>query len=292
MNELAENVSLKKLPVLATIREAVECSWQHRAILVRWIIGCTLFTGVFCYLQEYLIINYDWVNSDWHYLVDRTFFLILSAIPTLMISALFSVFCHRLILVQGEWGPSKWITFTKREWRFLGWFLTMGVAAFFLILSGFLVKGIVSAFLEDFHGSLWDSASLKLFIDNFFVDFFLLCARILPSGTILSCLSSNRGWWETIIGMVLETNKRKWLETCHNVWGLAVCFWFFILSSLLIDLVANWSMDDSETCNKALSCIYGDSDHVDRVINFLPWTHKLDSTLSSTRIHIIGTIGF
>lgn len=115
MNELTESVSLKKLPVLATIREAVECSWQHRAILVRWIIGCTIFASGICYLMEFLFAHFNWVYAGWKPIWIRVSFIFLSGLPLLMIHALFSVFCHRLVLTDGKNESLYPITFGKRE---------------------------------------------------------------------------------------------------------------------------------------------------------------------------------
>lgn len=140
MTELSQSIPLKKLPVLATIREALMVSWQHRAILFRCIIGCTLFAGAFCSLQEYIVVECVWANKDWNSLSGGISFFILSAFPTLMISALFSVFCHRLVLANGKGKSSSRIAFGKREWRFFGWNLTLCLAAIFIVLLAILVR--------------------------------------------------------------------------------------------------------------------------------------------------------
>jgi ABC-type dipeptide/oligopeptide/nickel transport system permease component len=170
MTELSQSIPLKKLPVLATIREALMVSWQHRAILFRWIIGCTLFAGAFCYLQEYLVVKYAWANKDWNPLSGRIFFFILSAFPTLMISAMFSVFCHRLVLLNGEVNSSSRIAFGKREWRFFCWNFTLCLAAIFIGLLAIIVRYLSLEMLENLKGNYGGLVLIKTFLDNYSLD--------------------------------------------------------------------------------------------------------------------------
>ncbi len=142
-------------------------SWQHRAILFRWIIGCTLFDGAFCYLQEYIVVEYVWANKDWNSLTGRIFFFILSAFPTLMISALFSVFCHRLVLANGKGKSSSRIAFGKREWRFFGWNLTLCLAAIFIVLLAILVRYLSLEMLENLKENYGGLVLIKTFLDNY-----------------------------------------------------------------------------------------------------------------------------
>ncbi len=168
MTELSQSIHLKKLPILATIREALKVSWQHRGILFRWIIGCTLFTGAFCYLQEYLFVEYVWANRNWNSLSGRISFFILSAFPTLMISAMFSVFCHRLVLANGEGKFSSRIAFGKREWRFFGWNLTLCLAAIFIGLLAIIVYYLSLEILQNLKGNYGGLVLRKTFLDILF----------------------------------------------------------------------------------------------------------------------------
>lgn len=168
MAESSQSLPLKKLPVLATIQEALMVSWQHRAILFRWIIGCTLFTGTLCYLQEYLVVEYIWANKDWNVLSGRISFFILSAFPILMISAMFSVFCHRLVLANGEGKSSSRIAFGKREWRFFGWHFTLCLIAIFIGLVALIVHYLSLEILENIKENYGGLVLRKTFLDILF----------------------------------------------------------------------------------------------------------------------------
>jgi hypothetical protein len=168
MSDLPIALSFKKLPVLATIREALKVSWQHRAILFRWIIGCTLFTGTLCYLQEYLVVEYVWANKDWNSLSGKISFFILSAFPTLMISAMFSVFCHRLVLANGEGKSSSRIAFGKREWRFFFWHLNLCLVAIFIGLLAIIVHYLSLEILENLKWNYGGIVLRKTFLDILF----------------------------------------------------------------------------------------------------------------------------
>lgn len=158
MTQLSQSIPLKKLPVLATIREALMVSWQHRIILFRWIIGCTLIAGTLCYLQEYLVVKYIWALNEKNSL-GSIFFFILSAFPILMISALFSVFCHRLVLANGERKSPSRITFGKREWRFFCWNLALCLTAIFIGLLAIIVHYLSLEILQNLK---WNYGSLVL----------------------------------------------------------------------------------------------------------------------------------
>lgn len=171
MNELAESVSLKKLLVLATIRETLEVSWQHRKVLALWVVGCTIFSGGFCYLIEYLSILPRSVNGNWYSPWLRVPLVFLgvcfSVLVPFMICARLSVYCHRLVLADQENASFVSFSFRKREWRFLGWDL--------LLVAGFLVIGVVvitvSALVLSFLGIFYEfhsnSTLLKAITDNY-----------------------------------------------------------------------------------------------------------------------------
>lgn len=170
MTELSQSIPLKKLPILATIREALMVSWQHRIILFRWIIGCTLIAGTLCYLQEYLVVKYVWANTDWSSLSGRIFFFMLSAFPTLMISAMFSIFCHRLVLANGEGKSSSRIAFGKREWRFFGWNFILCLAAIFIVFLAIIVQSLSLEILENLKENYESLVLMETFLDNYLLD--------------------------------------------------------------------------------------------------------------------------
>jgi len=149
MNELAEGISLKTLHVLATTRETLEISWQHRKVLALWIVGCTILTGGFCYLTEYLFAHFSWVYADWRSIWIRVFFIFLSVIPFSMVHAMFSVFCHRLVLMDGENESLYPITFGKRERRFIGWEWFLYLATILIVFLVLIVSDFVLGFLRN-----------------------------------------------------------------------------------------------------------------------------------------------
>ncbi len=171
MNELAENVSLGKLPVLATIRETLEVSWQHRKVLALWIVGCTIFTGGFCYLIEHISILTRSVNGNWYspWLRVPLHFLgvVVSVLVPLMICAQFSVFCHRLVLADQENASFVPLTFSKREWRFLGWDLMLVAAALVIGVVVIIVNALVLQFSEIFYESQGNIALIREFVDHY-----------------------------------------------------------------------------------------------------------------------------
>ncbi len=139
MDEIAESVSVKKISIQGTIQETLEICWQHRKVLALWIVGCTIFTGGFCYLIEYSSIQPSLTYGKWSSIWFRVPFVFLgifvSVIVPLMICARFSVFCHRLVLVDKKYSSISPFFFSKREWRFLGWDL--------FLVAGVLVIGVV-----------------------------------------------------------------------------------------------------------------------------------------------------
>ncbi len=139
MNESAESVSLNTLSVTRTIRETLEICWQHRKVVAIWIVGCTIFTGGLCFLMENLFASFSWIYSDWKPLWIKVLFFLLSAIPFLMVRAMFSVFCHRLVLMDAKRESLYPRTFGKREWQFIRWDLTLSLCAIGIVVLVLLI---------------------------------------------------------------------------------------------------------------------------------------------------------
>lgn len=70
-----------------------------------------------------------------------------------MISALFSVFCHRLVLANEEGKSPSRIAFGKREWRFFCWNLTLCLAAIFIGLLAIIVHYLSLEILQNLKGN-------------------------------------------------------------------------------------------------------------------------------------------
>jgi hypothetical protein len=167
MNELAESISLKKLPVLATIGETLEVSWKHRKVLALWIVGCTIFSGSFCYLMENLFAHFSWVYAGWRPIWVRVFFIFLAAIPLSMVGAMFSVFCHRLVLMGGENESLFAISFGKREWRFIGWEWFLSLATILIVFLVIIVSAFGIGFLKIIFESYENFDLIRAIVDNY-----------------------------------------------------------------------------------------------------------------------------
>jgi len=171
MNELAESISLKKLPVLATIRETLQVFWQHRQVLALWIVGCTIFTGGFCYLIEHLSIlptlAYGKWPSAWFRVLLVFLGIFVSVIIPLMICARFSVFCHRLVLADKKNSSIFPFSFSKREWRFLGWDLLLVAGVLVIGVVVITVSTLVLQFLEILYASHGHSVLIRAIVDNY-----------------------------------------------------------------------------------------------------------------------------
>ena len=170
MRVLPTTLPLKKLSVWATIRETLEMSWRHRKVLAIWIVGCTIFTGGLCYLLEYIFTQLIWIFAGWKPIWIRVSFILLAALPTLMISVLFSIFCHRLILMDGEKGTLNPIAFGQREWRFLGWDLFFCGAGILIVLLALIVNFLALDIFEKVKEVYGHPLAKKTFLDLYLIE--------------------------------------------------------------------------------------------------------------------------
>jgi len=142
MNELAESVSLKKLPVFATIREAVEGSWQHRGVLLLWLMVCVIVSVLSQYGLEKFLASVD--NKDLSNPSGSFWVSIFLAIPNVAVFSVFAVLCHRFFLLKGQKEEILGWGFTKRVWAFVVLvFCLYGGILFCLVLGGFAVEFLI-----------------------------------------------------------------------------------------------------------------------------------------------------
>jgi hypothetical protein len=102
LKELAESVSLKKLLVLATIREALDVSWKNRRALLVWIIVCVIVSVLSQYGLVKFLTSIEFYDKNLSNLSGMFWVSKLLVIPNVAIYSVFAVLCHRFILLKGQ----------------------------------------------------------------------------------------------------------------------------------------------------------------------------------------------
>lgn len=114
MNELAESVSLKKLPVLATVRETLKVFWQNRGALLLWLMVCVIVTVLSQYGLVKFLTSIELYDKNLSYPSGNFWVSKFLVIPNVAIFSVFAVVCHRVILLKGQKEEILGWGFTKR----------------------------------------------------------------------------------------------------------------------------------------------------------------------------------
>ncbi len=107
MQEISPNIPQKKLPMWATIREALEVSWQHRAAIVPWMILWAMIAGLSGYNLEDKIQDMGVAKKDGDTTGNLLFHSGISFLLSILQSVIFAMFAvlwHRRILLGKNHG--------------------------------------------------------------------------------------------------------------------------------------------------------------------------------------------
>jgi len=121
--------TLKKLPMIAILREAIRAVAEKRFVLFRGLIGTILVLAV-CDVAFSLVVRHVVKASTWGlFLLSLVVYMFLGA----LFGTLVAVTCHRIILLGESSVPKYGLhSWTSRETRFLGW---SAVLAFFMSIA-------------------------------------------------------------------------------------------------------------------------------------------------------------
>jgi len=183
------------LPVIKTIRNAFQFVWDKRARMLR----ALAIPAVLILVAE---LAFTFANDDPLKWVQA---FILIAIYTL-----FAITCHRLALIGDEGVPDYGLlTWTQREWRYLGWSLVIMIiwALFFFVINSVVVS-IVTRLVQ---------AGVKMETIQPFEPFVLLaCTPILYLFARFSVLYPAISLDQPV------TAKGAWRLTAHNGWRMVI----------------------------------------------------------------------
>ncbi len=218
MNEIVENVSLKKLPVWATIREAFGFAWGYRRVLWGWIILGAFLTGFGDLVAVYELMDKDdglmalFFNS-----ID-----FLAQISSLFVLALLAVYCHRIFLISPREVLNKFPFFTRRELKYFEWMFRIGssLCLVLLIFPGIILAAIFWYPISDmFAEGSWEKTFIgwALVYGGFLLPFWYLFGRgILVFPTIALDQTPSPAW--------------SWEKTKRNAWRIFVLVGFIPLT--------------------------------------------------------------
>jgi len=133
---------LKRLPVIAIIKETLLVVWEKRFVLFRALMATVLASATLDVAMRHGLKGVSWVSL--------LLLLFLYATLGSAIFALFAITCHRIVLL-GEVSVPKYglLSWTSRETRFFGWGL---VSCFYglLVIGPVILATFFGVFFADF----------------------------------------------------------------------------------------------------------------------------------------------
>jgi hypothetical protein len=134
---------VRKLPVIAVIKETLVIAWQKRLVLFRALIATAIALAVLDTSMRHGLKGVGSVSLVW--LLTLLYVVLSWALYTL-----FAVTCHRIVLLGGTSVPKYGLySWTGRETKFFGWILA--VFLYTLLVFGPILLGTVFVvFLTDF----------------------------------------------------------------------------------------------------------------------------------------------
>jgi hypothetical protein len=267
MAELPQKFSSKQLPILATIREAFEFSWQLRGVLWPWIFAIAVVTGLGDYYLELSIQNMESIVGIEEDLWNAFILPLLLWVPEVTAFILFAVLWHRRILL-GKTNEMNFlnISLSKRELCFLK-FVLLVYMSFTIMLIGvfvgvFLINMIWDNNVLVFNDETWESVIFQSFF--LFLPFYFLlgrCSLVFPAVAVdLSptlhwswTLSRGNGWrlaclvggLPLIYGLVAQWPY--WEQEVMGISIVSTCFWAVLtpvevaVVSIAFRELANWT---------------------------------------------------
>jgi len=136
MNAMLINPTNKRISLWLTIQESFLFPWRQRKHLWLWIFLCAALSFFIDFLGERVIGHTGFGEGiSFVSLVRGIGDLLLVGIPLTLIFTIFAVSCHRLLLIGNHavsrLGVSK---FTKREMKFLMWWIFIVAIAFLVFI--------------------------------------------------------------------------------------------------------------------------------------------------------------
>jgi hypothetical protein len=193
------------IPVLRIILDSIQFVWNKKSRMLRALL---IPSAAIFILQSSTQLTHL-ISSDpgfsGHALFGWFSFLIQAALY-----ALFAITCHRLALIGNDSVPDYGLlTWTKREWRYLGWF--------FVIMILFMLYSFV---INSLHISIITSdVEAGASVDSFRTTRILLNLLYIPLLYILCRLSV---LYPAIALDQPVTAQWAWRLTVHNGWGLTL----------------------------------------------------------------------
>ena len=183
------------LPVIRVIRDAFQFIWDKRTRLL-----CALAVPV----ALMFVVEYAFTFSQNDPLMWIQVFI------QMAIYILFAITCHRLAIIGDSGVPNYGLlTWTKREWQYLGWaFVILIIWMFFsLVINSFFVSIIIND--VEAGASVESFRSTKVFLNLFYIPFVYIFSR-------LSVLYP-------AIAVDLQVNVQwAWQLTAHTGWRLTL----------------------------------------------------------------------
>jgi len=129
---------LKQLPVIATVKEAIQLVWRRRFVVFRALIGTSLVLAAIDVVKIHFMQTLGWFG-----------WLVLDLVIYSFVFTLFAVTCHRLVLLGDasvpRYGLHSW---TSRETRFLGWLAVIALYVLLVVVALGLI-GVGAAYSTD-----------------------------------------------------------------------------------------------------------------------------------------------
>jgi hypothetical protein len=213
MSDLPATLSLKKLPVWATIREAFGFAWDHRYVLWRWIVAGAFITGLGDLVGQFSYGEEGWGLTGFPYFAA----ILLTPIPGLLVFVLLAVYCHRTFLIyHGGKDLEIKFFFTERERKFFAWVIGVPLGAILLIFPGFLAAALIFGQISEmYQGNFLESSFVLDLLFNVMILFplyYLLGRWILVFPAIAIDQEPKLGW--------------SWKQTKGNSWRMFILVGF------------------------------------------------------------------
>ncbi len=218
---MPQNFPQKKLPVLATIREAFGFAWDHRHVLWPWVIvGAALF-GLASSIDLSVILEEEEVENADLFGLKQFGIACLASVPSTLVFVVLAVYCHRAILLfSHERAFHLHGVFNTRERKFFFWLIWVYVVTLLCAIPGSITAGI---FLQELEEIYTKNTLMKSILEIFlFYGVFLL-----PLYYII-------GRWSLVFPAIAVDGLPKmswsWRSTKGNGWRMVVLVGFIPLS--------------------------------------------------------------
>jgi len=246
MSDLPTTLPQKKLPIWATIREALEFFRNHWSTLWSWILLGALLGGLAgCFLTFF---DSNSLETEKNTLMNLGEVLgIVLGISSILISIFLAIACHRLILLENGNGvyPAKF-NFSERELNFFWYLLVISGGLILVGIPGLIIFEIITHVWEGLNQLLEEKEWMKEFVRNVIVHlpwiyFFGRYGLVFPA--IAVDMNKERSWQRDL--------DWSWEMSKGNEWRLALLvgglpfFLDLVTSAISILGMSQWMYFDS-----------------------------------------------